>query len=191
MNGNLFQGELVRLTAEDPELMGRNFSTWDRDSEFRRLLDDEPPCLWSAKKIQEWYEKDIEKGIEEGCVFFIRTLADDQVIGFVGLWDTSWNHGDAELGIAIGDRKYWGKGFGTDAMHLILCYGFTEMNLERITLGVFDYNKRAIRTYEKTGFILEGRMRQAVHRDGSRVDIVYMGILRDEWRALYGEGLEN
>jgi RimJ/RimL family protein N-acetyltransferase len=191
MNGNLFRGELVRLTAEDPELMGKNFSTWDRDSEFRRLLDDDAPCLWSAQKIQEWYEKDIEKGIEEGCAFFIRTLADDQVIGFVGLWDTSWKHGDAELGIAIGDREYWGKGFGTDAMRLILRYGFTEMNLERITLGVFDYNKRAIRTYEKTGFILEGRMRQAVHRDGSRADIVYMGILRDEWRVLNDEGLEN
>ncbi len=66
MNGNLFRGELVRLTAEEPELLGKTFSSWDRDSEFRRLLDDEPPCLWSAKKIKEWFEKDSYEGDESG-----------------------------------------------------------------------------------------------------------------------------
>jgi RimJ/RimL family protein N-acetyltransferase len=193
MNGNLFQGELVRLTAEEPELLGKTFSSWDRDSEFRRLLDDEPPCLWSAKKIKEWFEKDSYEGDESGISFFIRTLQEDRLIGFIGLWDwdKTWSHGDAEVGIGIGDRTSWGKGYGTDALRVILCYGFTELNLRRITLGVFEYNKRAIRSYEKAGFILEGRQRKALYRDGSRVDIIYMGILREEWQALDGLRLKD
>lgn len=191
MNGNLFRGELVRLTAEEPELLGKTFSSWDRDSEFRRLLDDEPPCLWSAKKIKEWFEKDSYEGDESGLSFCIRTLQEDCLIGFIGLWDIEWSHGDAEVGIGIGDRERWGKGYGTDAMRVILRYGFTELNLERITLGVFGYNGRAIRSYEKAGFTVEVRMRQALYRDGSRADIVFMGILRDEWQALNGERRED
>jgi|WetSurMetagenome_2_1015567.scaffolds.fasta_scaffold878029_1 RimJ/RimL family protein N-acetyltransferase len=191
MNGDLFRGELVRLTAEEPELLGKAVSSWDRDSEFRRLLDDEPPCLWSAKKIQSWFEKDSQEQDEEGFQFLIRTLQDDRLIGFVGLWDLERNHGDAEVGIGIGDRQSWGRGYGTDAMRVILRYGFTELNLKRITLGVFDYNTRAIRSYEKAGFTLEGRMRKAVYRDGSRADIVYMGILREEWQALNGLRLDG
>ena len=123
MNGNLFRGKLVRLTAEEPELVGKIFSSWYRDSELRRLWDDVPPLLWSAKMLKERAEKD---GLEEdaGIVFFIRTLQEDRLIGLIGLWDTSWNHGDSEVGIAIGDREYWGKGYGTDAMRVILRYGF-------------------------------------------------------------------
>jgi len=191
MNGNLFRGELVRLTAEEPELLGKSFSSWDRNSEFRRLLDDEPPCLWSAKKIQSWFEKDIQEMNERSFQFLIRTLQDERLIGFIGLWDVEWSHGDAEVGIGIGDSESWGKGYGTDAMRVILRYGFSELNLQRITLGVFDYNARAIRSYEKAGFTHEGRVRKAIFRDGSRADIVYMGILREEWHVLNNEQLED
>ncbi|MGQ0601025.1 MAG: GNAT family N-acetyltransferase, partial [Anaerolineales bacterium] len=60
-------------------------------------------------------------------------------------------------------------------------YGFTELNLHRVSLGVFSYNGRAVRSYEKAGFRIEGRSRQAVSRDGQRFDDVWMGILREEW----------
>ncbi len=90
-------------------------------------------------------------------------------------------------GSGLATAQSWGKGYGTDAMRVILRYGFTELNLKRITLGVFGYNARAIRSYEKAGFTVEGRMRKALYRDGSRADIVFMGILRDEWQALNGE----
>ena len=68
-------------------------------------------------------------------------------------------------------------------MRIILRYAFDELNLKRVTLNVFDYNPRAIRSYEKAGFKLEGRQREALHKDGQRYDILYMGILRDEWDA--------
>lgn len=178
---DLFRGKLVRLSADDPEFLGKAFSRWRRNSEYQRLLDTEPPSLWSAKNIKEWFEKDLEKKAPDEYFFTIHTLEDDHLIGFVGLWGISWNQLDAWVGIGIGEPEYWGKGYGTDAMRLTLQYAFMELNLERVTLGVFAYNPRAIRSYEKAGFRLEGRERHAIHRDGKIGDVLYMGILRQEY----------
>jgi RimJ/RimL family protein N-acetyltransferase len=85
------------------------------------------------------------------------------------------------MGISLGDREYWGKGYGSDAMRLLLRYAFHELNLHRVSLNVFEYNPRAIRSYEKVGFVHEGRMRKFLNREGKRWDILYMGITRQEW----------
>jgi RimJ/RimL family protein N-acetyltransferase len=181
MDNNLFHGKLVRLTSDDPETMGKAFSRWGRDSEYMRLLGSDQAQLWSAKKFKEWHEKEQEKEPPEGFLFNIRTLDGDTLIGFIGLFGIHWNHGDAWVGIGLGEREFWGRGYGTDAMRLILCYAFRELNLYRITLGAFAYNARAIRSYEKAGFIIEGRERQVINRDGSRWDVLEMGVMRAEW----------
>lgn len=183
MNIDLFRGELVRLTAEEPEPAGKAFARWDRDSEYYRLLDMDPSQLWSPKKIKEWIEKDLEKEEPNEFFFHMRTLEGDHHIGFIGLFVDAWSHRDAWVGIGIGERTFWNNGYGTDAMRVILRYGFTELNLHRVTLGVFAYNQRAIRSYEKAGFKLEGRERQRLHRDGEHADCLLMGILREEWQA--------
>ena len=180
MNTNLFTGKLVRLTAEDPQILAEAFARWGRNSTFTRLLDNDPPHLWSVKKTKDWIEKDLEKDPTEPF-FCIRTLAENQLIGFVGAWGLSWQHGDTFFGIGIGEEDFWGKGYGTEALQLFLGYAFREMNLRRVSLNVFGYNPRAIRSYEKCGFKIEGRVRQAMRRDGKRWDMVYMGILREEW----------
>ena len=185
MNKNIFQGELVRLTAEDPEIASKAFAQWGRDSEYLRLLDSNGAVLWSAKKIKEWIEKDLEKSRSDECFFFIRTLDGDHPIGIIGLGGIRWDHGDAWVGIGIGERECWGKGYGTDAMRIMLRYAFTELNLHRLTLGAFAYNPRAIRSYEKAGFVHEGLERLAIQRDGARANVVIMGILRTEWEKLY------
>jgi len=79
-------------------------------------------------------------------------------------------------------RADWGKGYGTDAMRVLLRFAFTEINLHRVSLTVFGYNPRAIRSYEKAGFVVEGRARQRLRRDGQWWEVVYMGILKDEWK---------
>ena len=85
------------------------------------------------------------------------------------------------MGIGIGEQTCWSKGRGTDAMRIFLRYAFTELNLHRISLDVLDSNARAIRSYEKAGFVVEGHARQVVRRDGQRGGLIFMGILRDEW----------
>jgi len=183
VNAALFTGKQVRLTAENPQVMGEAFSRWDRDSEFFRLLDNDPQALYSRKKITDWLEKDIEKTENDSFFFSIRTLDQDQLIGFIAIWDIQWSHGSSWVSIGLGEREFWGKGFGTDAMRLILNYAFNELNLYRVTLFVFGYNERAIRSYQKAGFQIEGRFRQGIQRGGKRWDVILMGVLRSDWEA--------
>ena len=82
------------------------------------------------------------------------------------------------------DPAYRGHGYGTDAMRVTLRYGFMELNLQRIQLNVYSYNERAIKSYLKAGFVVEGRQRGMLRRDGERWDFVYMSVLRDEWLAM-------
>jgi RimJ/RimL family protein N-acetyltransferase len=185
---DLFRGKLVRLAADDPETLGKAFSRWDRNSGYKRLMDTEPPQLWSAKSTKEWMEKDIEKEKPDEYFFTIHILDSDQLIGFVALRGVHWHQRDAWVGIGIGESGYWGNGYGTDAMRLALRYAFMELSLERVSLSVFASNLRAIRSYEKAGFKPEGIERQITHRDGKTEDVLYMGILRQEWLAQNGKG---
>jgi RimJ/RimL family protein N-acetyltransferase len=181
---DLYRGALVRLASESPEALAQAFAKWGRDSEFHRLADSDPAQLWSEKKIKERIEKNSEKNLQQAFRFSIRALAEDKFIGVVSLWVRSWTDSEAWLGILVGERDYWSKGYGTDAMRLIVQYGFLELNLRRISLGLHAYNERALKSYEKVGFKLEGRMRGEGLRDGVRYDSLWMGILREEWLAL-------
>lgn len=182
---DIYRGKLVRLAMEPPEDLTKAFARWEQNSEYHRLADSDPAQLWSEKKHKEWVEKRISRDPMQFIPFSIRTLADDRFIGEVTLLP-KWMHADAWVGIAIGERDYWGKGYGTDAMHLILQYAFLELNLQRVSLGVHSYNSRAVRAYEKAGFRLEGAVRGEALREGRRTDGIYMGILRQEWLGLQG-----
>jgi len=182
MNENLLRGSLVRLTREEPEVLARLESQWSSDSEYSRLLDWDPARRFSIKTTQKWIEKQYEN--DDSYSFAIRILADDRVIGGIGLDGIRWTHGDTFVGIGIGDRDLWGKGYGTDAMKIILRYAFTELNLRRVTLDVFEYNQRGVKSYEKAGFVYEGRERGQILREGRRWDVLYMGILREDWIKL-------
>jgi RimJ/RimL family protein N-acetyltransferase len=179
---DLFCGQLVRLVVEDPQKIAETYSRWHRDSEYWRLLASEAAYTNSIRAVKTHIEKEDEQA-PPASMFLIRTLGDDRVIGDVGLDPVRDGHGDTFLGIGIGEREYWGKGYGSDAMRVILRYAFIELNLHRVSLNVFEYNPRAIRSYEKVGFKHEGRSRAVLHRAGRRWDLIFMGILRSEWEA--------
>jgi RimJ/RimL family protein N-acetyltransferase len=182
MNANLLTGELVHLVAADPQQTAEAYSRWSRDSEFWRLMASDISQPYSKKQTAASFEKWQGKEDPDNFYFSIRTLNGDQMIGDIGLDGVQWNHGDTFVGIGIGERDFWGKGYGTDAMRIILRYAFTELNLWRVSLDVFEYNPRAVRSYEKAGFVHEGRIRQALNRAGKRWDIIFMGITREEWQ---------
>jgi RimJ/RimL family protein N-acetyltransferase len=185
---DLFRGEFVRLTAEEPEFRAGQEARWARDTEFHRLVDADPAQLYSEKKVKEWIEKGVGEGFKPQRYFFsIRVLDDDKLIGFLGLW-LNLIHSEVWVGIGIGDREYWSRGYGTDTMKLCLQYAFMELGAERVSLGLHEYNPRALRTYEKAGFRLEGRTRQDVQREGRRYDSLWMGVLREEWIQMQREG---
>jgi RimJ/RimL family protein N-acetyltransferase len=178
---DLFRGEMTRLAADNPEVIAAQLYCWNQDTEWFRYLDTDPPRLFSEKKVKEVQEKELEKESTHELFFNIHTLENDILIGFVGLFNLLMHQGDALVAIALGEREYWGKGYGTDAMRVILRYAFYELNLRKVGLIVFEYNPRAIRSYEKVGFIPEGRIRGAILRDGHRWDWLFMGLLREEW----------
>lgn len=181
MEMNLLYGERVRLTAENPETLAQVYPCWIRDAEFWRLMTSEPPVFYSTKAEQKHIEEMLDKPQPNNFYFQIRTLQDDRFIGDVGLDGVNWAHGESFVGIALGDRETWNQGYGTDAMRVILRYAFWELNLHRVSLNTFEYNPRAIRCYEKIGFVFEGRVRKYLKREGRRWDILYMGITRAEW----------
>lgn len=177
MNKDAFCGRLVRLVTYDPEKHASLFAGWSRDSEYSRLQDADPSVMWSPEQVKQYFEKE-----EELYLFMIESLADGKALGVIELQSIKWPTGDSFVGIGIGDREDWGKGYGLDAMNIILGYAFNQVGLTRVSLTVFEYNPRAIRCYEKAGFQHEGRLRKALNRDGRRWDILFMGILREEWQ---------
>ncbi|RPJ18725.1 MAG: N-acetyltransferase [Chloroflexi bacterium] len=181
---DIFAGKFVRLAAFDPEEMSKACARWNLNSEYQRLLDSAPHRMQSAKSAVKSIEKEVEEMSPASYFFSIRTLAEDKLIGELGLDVVNWSGRDAFVGLGIGETEYWGKGYGTDVMNVLLRFAFTEINLRRVTLSVFEYNPRAIRSYEKAGFRHEGRKRRALNREGQRWDELYMGILREEWEEL-------
>jgi RimJ/RimL family protein N-acetyltransferase len=179
----LFTGKLVRLAAPKPEDK-ECFAKWSENDEYLRVMDNDP-----ARPIAPEAWEQFEAGILNlpSCFHFhLRTLADDILIGVVGLAEIQWTHQTASMGIAIGDPAYWGKGYGTDALQLILGYAFRELNLYRVGSTTISYNARSIKAHEKVGFRREGAQRSFIQREGQRFDLIHFGILRPEWQELHG-----
>ena len=133
------------------------------------------PKKSEAATRRYWRES---RGDPATVVFAIETLP-GEFVGAMDLRDIADRSRTASLGIAIG-KPYWEQGYGTDAVRVACRFAFREMNLQRIELHVHDTNPRGMRAYEKVGFRVEGRLRQAHFAGGRRVDTVVMGLLADE-----------
>lgn len=181
---DVFTGKFVRLSAFDPEEMSKAWSRWNRNSEYFRLLNSSGRAIQSPKAYLKWMEEEVSEISPATYFFSIRTLGEDKLIGELSLDVVNWSGRDAFVGLGIGETEYWSKGYGTDVMNVLLRFAFTEINLRRVTLSVFEYNPRAIRSYEKAGFRHEGRTRRVLSKEGKRWDVLYMGILREEWMEL-------
>ncbi|MCP4539625.1 MAG: GNAT family N-acetyltransferase [Chloroflexi bacterium] len=180
INTNLLRGDRVHLTAfreDDASTMAR----WSEDMGYLRLQ--ETNLALPRTKAAIAADLEGQSKSSNTLVFAIRPVDGDELIGFVGFYEIEWANQVAWFGIGIGDRSNWGKGYGSEAMHLALWYAFCELNLYGLHLTVIDYNERAIALYEKMGFQREGVFRQFGWRDGKRYDMILYGILRPEWES--------
>lgn len=151
------------------------FLKWFNDPEVTEFLDLEPPM--GMEQEEAWFDS-LSKSEED--IFSIDTL-DGKLIGNVGLVNTDWVARKVLIGIVIGEKEYWGKGYGTDAMLTLLRYLFEELNMNRVFLGTDWANKRAISCYENCGFVIEGLLRQHRWKRGRYRDYLIMSILREDW----------
>jgi RimJ/RimL family protein N-acetyltransferase len=175
----MIRGTKTRLRALEQEDLPRCVR-WFNDPDVRRFLVMRYPL--SMTEEEQWWASRVERAQDNDHAFAIEA-EDGTHIGNIGLHNWERENRRAMLGIAIGDKRYWGQGYGTDAIRAMLGWAFGYLNLNRVYLTVYAHNERAIRCYEKCGFQHEGTMRQAQYIDGRYVDEWTMGILRDEFLA--------
>lgn len=152
---------------------------WINDREL--VLLNAPFRPVTAAEHAEWF--DAVQRRADTVIVGIRLAPREELIGTAQLHSIHAANRSAELQIRIADPARRGKGYGTAALRLLLDLAFRDLNLHRVQLHVFATNARAIRTYEKVGFVQEGLLRQAAWIDGSYVDVVAMAILREEHRV--------
>jgi len=176
-------GKQVRLRAAEKEDIP-NFLRWINDEEVTENL----PFLMPISHFEEddWYESMMKKPASEHIL--VIEIKDEKKkgsyfpIGNCTFFHINWINRSTEIGILIGEKSFWNKGYGTETMRLMIKHGFNNLNLHRIWLRVFPANKRGIRAYEKAGFSFEGKYRQAEYKHGKYQDVHLMSILTDEWR---------
>ncbi len=175
---NILRGKRVRLTAVEKKDLPA-ISSWYEDSGFSRMFDATPAFPKSTDQLDRWFEE--AQKAKDGYLFAIRHIDADTLLGYIELDGILWSHQSGWLAIGLGRRDDWGKGYGHESMELALNFAFNELNLYRVQLSVFSYNQRALNLYGSLGFKKEGVIRELIHRDGRRYDMIIFGLLRHEW----------
>jgi len=186
----LFDGKLIDLRPIDHEKDPQVESRWTHDLTLMRSLSHKIAMPQSVAQIKKKYEA-IEKKVDESKNLFhftIRDKQDNRYLGFIRIEGIEWTHGMGNLKLAVGDEAERNKGFGGDALQLVLRFAFNELNLYRLSAVVDEDNQPALRFFKRHGFMEEVRCRKALLRDGQTWDVVHLGILRDEWLALNAGG---
>lgn len=174
----MIDGKLVRLREyrkEDVDLRLKYIN----DPEVLEYLESGIPYPVTLNEELKWFEA--ISAFKDSYRFAVEAIEGGHYIGDCGVNSIDWKNRVANLVIFIGNKEYRGKGYGTEAMQLLLSFVFNEININKIRLSVYSFNERAIRSYEKCGFKREGALRQELFRNGKYYDIIALGLLRDEY----------
>lgn len=178
----MFQGEKVFLRQLEPVDLTL-IQRWYMDADLARYIWPGVMNPLPTENVIKWYNRLINH--QQRKYFLICELVSKNPLGLVGIEDISWRSRKGDLFIIIGEKKYWGQGYGTEAAILFLGYCFRLLNLRRVALEVFEYNQRAIKSYEKVGFQKEGYVRRSVFKDGQYWGEFIMAIFRDDYFQRY------
>lgn len=166
-------------------------SRWTHDADFMRLMELGPVRPLSPDMVKMQYaaimqQMDVEKNL---FYFTLRAREDDRFIGKALIEWVDWKTGNGYIRLGIGEPEFRRKGYGSQALSLLLSFAFEELDLYRVTAVVPADNEGAMRLFQKFGFMEEVRRRKALHRDGQLWDIIVFGLLNAEWREqCYGQG---
>ena len=179
----MLRGERLTLRATTREDLAR-LARFENDLPFVIAGGGDPPEPVPLERLQQDFDREVADPPKDKVEFAIEI--DGAYVGRCGLYNINWTARHAELGIGIGEREYWGRGYGREAVALLLDYAFRLRNLRRVWLEVHSDNERGIRAYRSCGFVEEGRMREHAWLAGRHVDKVIMGVLREEWEGQSG-----
>ncbi|HPZ06637.1 MAG TPA: GNAT family protein [Candidatus Eremiobacteraeota bacterium] len=169
-------GKKCCLRRPEIEDYARIWAWWnDEELQYLSNLYWFPPGF---EAVEECYNRSLSDVTKE---YFIIHAFDKNTIGTIDLYNIRWRDRTTNIGIMIGEKDYWGKGYGADAIMSLMKFVFNELDLRRIELKVVEYNLRAIRCYEKCGFKKEGCLRKKVLWNGKYYDQYIMAILKEEF----------
>jgi UDP-4-amino-4,6-dideoxy-N-acetyl-beta-L-altrosamine N-acetyltransferase len=169
--------ELVPFTEEYLPLYHR----WRNDPDIMQF--DQPGYLYpvSYEEIEVWFDK--VKNSTNSYSFAIKVKDEKKIIGICALLGIDSKNRNCELSIVIGEKDYWGKGYGKETMNILMNLAFNEFNMHKIYLRVMSFNKRAIKLYESLGFLREGVLKESIYRKGKYYDVLIFGILQSQFRC--------
>jgi RimJ/RimL family protein N-acetyltransferase len=176
------EGDLVTLRRHLPGNVAA-FRRWYSDPEVARLARYQDAPM-REDEITRYFQ--VRALGPDSMTMAIHERATDRLIGTCAFSQLDGDNGSAMYHITIGEKDAWGHGYGTEATRLMLGHAFGTLGLHRIALAVFEFNERAIRAYTTCGFVIEGRARESIWRDGQWWDELSMSILASEWRAREG-----
>jgi len=175
----LYEGKLIKLRPfelSDIEIIIEKFNNY----EMRRFVD--TPIPYSKGLEEEWIKGTWESQKNgNGYYYLIQNKSNSDIIGSTGLDQISHTNRTGHFGITIFEAENWNKGYGTDAIKLMLSFGFELINLHSIYLRVYDYNERAIKVYKNIGFRVVGKLREAYYIEGKYHDILIMDLLKKDY----------
>ncbi len=169
---------LSPLDIEDASI----FTQWVNDYDVTRHL------TLAPMSISEPVEREVLEKLSRGHHYAVVDLKNDRLLGICGFLSVDHLNQTGEVGLFIGAKNLWGQGYGAEALSLLVDYGFRVLNLHNVMLQVRSYNERAIRCYEKIGFVRFGTRTGAILREGKRHDMIYMELTADRWTLLGAEG---
>jgi RimJ/RimL family protein N-acetyltransferase len=161
------------------------FLKWLNDPEVIQYISLYLPMTEMAE--EKWIEELGTTRKDSDAVFIIEAIMGDESIseiGNCGLHNINKKNRDATFGIVIGNKDYWGEGYGIEAAKLIIDYGFNQLNLHRISSSALSFNERSIKMHKKVGFQEEGRCRKAKFKNGQFRDLILFGLLKEEWEGI-------
>ena len=177
----MIEGKRTRLRSFELSDLDEIMKHWN-NMELRNLLGNADRGPTSRSDEEEWIRNTWKERRERRAfTFAIETTADNKPIGGTGLFNIDWTSRSTMTGISIYNPQYWGKGYGQESMNLTLGFAFRNLNLNRVELETFDFNKRAQKCYLNVGFKEVGRRRKAKFINSGYHDSIVMDILREEW----------
>ena len=181
----MIDGDRVYLRPIERADIDRGWLKWVNDHSLNRFLVGSFPVNRDA--LERYYES---SQLSDTAMFALCLKDNDKYIGNGRLTEIDWVHRSCKYGWLIGDSQYRGRGYGSEALVLLLRYGFHHLGMNRIFTALLSNNKASITSNEKTGLKREGIMRKALYKDGRFHDLVMFAMLRSDFDELHGNSAQ-
>jgi len=173
---NLFlEDKHISLREIELSDVTKTYHKWMNDPEVTQYLESRFKT-WSLKKLRSFVRK--IKSSPDYIFLAIISKEKNKHIGNIKLGPINRNHNFADIGIIIGEKSFWGKGFATEAIRLVVDYAFNRLKLHKLTAGSYINNIASIKAFKKAGFLVEGIRKKHLFYNGSYVDGLLLGIVR-------------